>query len=92
MAGQQALRIHPWDDFVRGRLWRSLGTRLETKCSWSSILDKQLIVDLKRNIQYLLPHQQHHRLQQKQQQQVKRKRKVIGNDKWIDKQIGNEKR
>ena len=48
MVGQQ-VRLR-WGDFVRGRLGMSLSCRKEIKCLWCSILDKQLIVDLKRSM------------------------------------------
>ena len=48
MVGQQVRLC--WGDFARGRLGMRLSCRVETKCLWCSILDKQLIVDLKRNM------------------------------------------
>ena len=48
MVGQQ-VRLR-WGDFARGRLGMSLSCRKEIKCLWCSILDKQLIVDLKRSM------------------------------------------
>ena len=48
MVSQQ--RLVRWGDFVRVRLGMSLSSRVEIKCLWCSILDKMLIVDLKRNM------------------------------------------
>ena len=48
MVGQQVRLC--WGDFARGRLGMRLSCRVETKCLWCSILEKQLLVDLKRNM------------------------------------------